>query len=131
MVRMRASSTSVRLAWAIVFALLLALRLLGSTGYMPAMERGSITIIACPDADPNAPLALGTGSMHHHGHAKHDHNICPYAAAGALGALGNEFTPLLAVLLVGIALLLGRTFLFVERQTARERPPAIGPPLPA
>jgi hypothetical protein len=131
MIRMRAVSTSARFAWAAMFALLLALRLLGSTGYMPVMERGSITIIACPDADPNAPLALGMGGMHHHGHAKHQHNICPYAAAGALGALGNEFTPLLAVLLVGIALLLGRTFLFIERQWTRERPPAIGPPIPA
>lgn len=128
MVRMRAAPSPVRFACAALLALLLALRLLGSTGYMPAMDHGSFAIVVCPDADPNAPLALG---MHHHGHAKHDHNHnhCPYAAAAALGALGNDWTPLIAVLLVGIALLLGRTFQFVDRQARRERPPAIGPPI--
>lgn len=130
MVRMRATSTSVRFAWVAVFALLLALRLLGSTGYMPAMDHGSFAIVVCPDADPNAPLSLGM-MHHHHGHGNHDHNQCPYAAAGALGALGGDWTPLLAVLLVGIALMLGRTFQFIERQSTRERPPAIGPPIPA
>lgn len=129
MVRMRTAPNPVRYTWAALLALLLALRLLGSTGYMPAMEHGSFAIVVCPDADPNAPLSLGM--MHHHGHAKHDHNQCPYAAAGALGALGADWTPLIAVLLVGIAQLLGRTFLFIERQSTRERPPAIGPPIPA
>jgi hypothetical protein len=129
MVRMRAVSTPVRFAWAALFALLLGLRLLGSTGYMPAIDRGSFEIVVCPDADLNAPLALGTMHHHHHGQAGHDHNPCPYAAAAALGALGADFIPLIAVLLVGIAPLLGRTFLFVERHSTRDRPPAIGPPI--
>ena len=98
---------------------------------MPAVEHGRLTIIVCPDADVNAPLALGS-AHHHHGHAKHEHNICPYAAAGALGAMAPDWVPIFGgALFFAAALLLGRTFLFVERQRSRERPPAIGPPIPA
>jgi hypothetical protein len=126
---MRARSTSIRFAWAALFALLLSLRLIGSAGYMPAIEHGALTIVACPDADLNAPL--GIGSISHHGHMQHRHATCPYAAAAALGAVGNDWTPLIGVMFFAVALLLGRTFLFVERQSGRERPPAIGPPIPA
>lgn len=126
---MRAAPTSIRFGWAMLFALLLSLRMVGSAGYMPAIDHGSLTIVACPDADLNAPLAVGT--MHHRGHMQHRHVVCPYAAAAALGAVGNDWIPLLAAILFAIALLLGRTFLFVERQSTRERPPAIGPPIPA
>ena len=113
-----------------LLVLLLALRLVGATGYMPGVEHGRLTVIICPDADVNAPLAIAP-AHHHHGQAKHDHNMCPYAAAGALGAVGPDWAPLLAVLIFAAALLLGRTFVFLERQSSRDRPPAIGPPLPA
>lgn len=128
---MRSAPSPIRFAWSAVFALLLALRLLGSTGLMPGLSHGSVTIVACPDADLNAPLAIGM-AHHHHGMGKHDHSICPYAAAAALGAVPNAFTPLLeGTLFFVAAVLLGRTFLFVERQNSRDRPPAIGPPIPA
>ena len=126
---MKAASTSIRFGWALLFALLLSLRLIGSAGYMPAADHGSLTIVSCPDADLNAPFAMG--AMHHHGDMQHKHARCPYAAAAALGAVGNGWTPLIAATLFAVALILGRTFLFVERQTCRERPPAIGPPVPA
>jgi hypothetical protein len=113
-----------------LLALLLALRLLGSSGYMPAVDGGGLTIIVCPDADLSAPLAMGI-AHHHHGHGNADHHICPYAAAAALGAVGPEWTPLVVLLSFAVALLLGRTFLFVERQSTRERPPARGPPIGA
>jgi hypothetical protein len=127
---MRAASSSIRFASAALLALLLALRLIGSTGYMPSVEQGRLTIIACPGADANAPLALGM-AHHHRGHAGHEHNPCPYAAAGALGAVGPDWAPLLGAVFFGIVLLLGRTFLFIEREATRDRPPAIGPPIPA
>ena len=127
---MRKAASPIRFAWAAAFALLLALRMLGSTGYMPGIEHGRLTIIVCPDADVNAPLALGT-AHHHHGHAKHKHSVCPYAVAGAMGALGADFPPLIAALVFAAALMLGRSSLFVERQSRRERPPAIGPPIRA
>ena len=127
---MRKAARPIRFAWAAAFALLLSLRLLGSAGYMPAVEHGALTIIACPDAGLSAPLALGTGHHHHHG-AKHNHGTCPYAEASALGALAPDFTPLFAVPIFAVVLLLGRAFLFAEHQRTREWPPAIGPPIPA
>ena len=126
---MRAAANPVRSAWALLFALMLSLRLLGSAGVMPALDHGSLTLIACPDAELNAPLALAT--MHHHGHMQHDHSVCPYAAAAGTGATDAVFVPLVAILVVGMALVLGRVFAFVETQSARDRPPAIGPPIPA
>lgn len=131
MVRMGAAPKPIRFAWAAAFALVLGLRLLGSSGYMPELSRGSLTLVECPDADLNAPLALGM-VHHHHGMGKHAHDICPYAAAAAVGAVRNDFPPLLAsIMFFSAALLLGRTFRFIDRQTGRERPPAIGPPIPA
>lgn len=131
MVRMRAASSPIRFAWAAAFALLLALRLLGSSGFMPEVARGTLSLVACPDADISAPLALGMPE-HRHGTGKHQHDVCPYAAAAAVGAVPNDLAPLLSgALFFAVALLTGRGFLFVERQARRERPPAIGPPIPA
>ena len=127
---MRNAASPIRFAWAAAFALLLALRLIGASGYMIAAERGGLTIVACPDADLNAPLALGTMHHRHHG-TKHNHGTCPYAEASALGALAPDFAPLIAVMVFAVALLLGRSFVFLDRQRTRERPPAIGPPIPA
>ena len=93
-------------------------------GFMPAFDGGAVTIVACPDAAPATP-------MHHHGDHKSFHQPCSYAAAGALGALGNDWAPLAAVVLFAAALLLGRTFLFIERHATRERPPLRGPPISA
>jgi hypothetical protein len=126
---MRAAPSPIRFAWAALLALLLGLRLIGATGYMPQVEHGRLTIIACPGADMNAPLALGMA--HHHGHVGHQHELCPYAAAGALSVVGPDWTPLLGPVFVAIPLLLAGSFVSVVRQSTRERPPAIGPPFPA
>ena len=126
MVRMRTAPASIRFAIAALFALLLALRSLAPAGFMPAFDVGAVTIVACPDAAPAMP------GMHHHP-ADHNfaHHPCPYASAASLGALGPDWTPLLTAPFFAEVLLLGRTFQFVERQTARERPPSRGPPVPA
>lgn len=126
---MRAAPSPIRFAWAALLALLLGLRLIGATGYMPGVEQGRLTIIACPGADMNAPLALGMA--HHHGHMGHQHQLCPYAAAGALGAVGPDWAPLIGSVPVAVVLIPARTLLSVVRQATRDRPPAIGPPLPA
>jgi hypothetical protein len=81
-------------------------------------------IVACPDAAP-APAP-----MHHHDH-KAFHQPCPYAASSAFGALGSDWAPFIAVAMFAGALLLGRTFLFIERHATRERPPLRGPPTSA
>jgi hypothetical protein len=112
--------------WAIVLALLLGLRLLSPAGFMPAFERGAVTIVVCPDADP----AGATGGHHHHA-PKKAHQPCPFAAASALVLPIGDLPLPAAFLAIGLALLLGRTFLFIERSRSRERPPLRGPPLPA
>src|SRR4051794_41561912 len=120
-----------RSAAAALVALLLGLRLLGATGYMPAFEHGAVTIIVCPDADVDAPLAVDF-AHHHDGHSKHKHGgACPYGSASSLGVLGPQFAGLIAVSLFSEALLLGRTFLVLQLSRHHERPPVGGPPLPA
>ena len=127
---MKTLPTFAPFACAALLALLLGLRLLGATGYMPGFERGAAAIIVCPDADVDAPFAIGA-AHHHGGHSKHKHGgLCPYASASSLGALGAEFGALLAVLIAAPALLIGCTFLSVERNRRRERPPSRAPPLP-
>jgi hypothetical protein len=123
---MRATA-SIRLAWLAFLALLLAIRSLAPAGFMPAFDHGAVTIVACPDAS----VAAHPVSMHHQGDHKTPHQTCPYAAASALGAVWPDWTPLLAIAFFAAALLLGRSFLFLERHGGRERPPSRGPPIPA
>jgi hypothetical protein len=123
----RTASGLARSIAAALFALLLALRLLTPEGFMPAFEHGAVTIVACPDADPAAvpPMAA-----HHHGSKKVD-QPCPYASTSGLGSVAPDLPLLVGALLLSSALLLGRTFLFLERSRAYERPPLRGPPIPA
>ncbi len=129
---MRSASVHSRALCALMLALLLGLRLIGSTGYMPSVDHGRIAIVVCPDADINAPFAPAAGHHHHHGGSKHEHGTCPYAAAAALGSLGADFGLLLAaVAFLAVALLLGRALVLPVRDALRIRPPSRGPPLPA
>lgn len=123
---MRTAPTFVRASFAALFALLLAIRLIAPVGFMPAFEHGAVTIVSCPDAgmSEHAP-------GHHHGNSRTLHQPCPYAAASAADSLTSDLAPLVAVLVLSAALLLGRTFLFLERNSLRERPPTRGPPLAA
>ena len=126
--RMANASIPARALLATLLALVLALRLLTPAGFMPAFDGGAVTIVACPDADDGAPVSL---LHHHHGGSKVPHQPCPYAAASGLGGLAADFAPLLAVLILVPALLLGRTFFFLERSRIRLRPPSRAPPIPA
>ena len=107
--------------------LLLGLRVLSPAGFMPAFDHGEVTIVACADA---MPFGMTPGPMHHQ-HDKRHPSPCPYAAASGLSAIGEEAAFPFDALALGAALLLGRTFLFMERHRPRERPPLRGPPLPA
>lgn len=128
MVRMRAATNPMHFAWAAGLALLLSLRCLAPAGFMPAFVHGAVTIIPCPDAQGAAARM-----MHHGQHPGHSipHQPCPYAAASSLGALGGDWALLPVPILFAPALLSGRTFRFMDRHASRERPPAIGPPIPA
>ena len=124
---MRPAPAWARATCAALLALLIAVRLLAPAGFMPSFDHGAVTIVACPDADAgDAPM-----SAHHDGHSKKLHQPCPYASASGQGSLAADFAPLAGVLILAAALLLGRTFLFLERNRANERPPLRGPPLPA
>ena len=124
---MRTAPAPTRSICAALLALLLAVRLLAPAGFMPSFEYGSVTIVACPDAD----AAPATMSAHHGGHSKKLRQPCPYASSSGLGPLAPELPILLGLFVLAAALLLGRTFQFLERHRAHERPPLRGPPLPA
>jgi len=110
----------------LLLALLMGLRLLAPAGFMPAFDHGAVTIVACPDA-----TAGGAPTMSHHdGGSKRLHQLCPYASASGLGALAAEFAAIGALIFLASALLLGRSFLFLERSRANARPPQRGPPFP-
>lgn len=124
---MRNARILTRSICAALLALLLAVRLLAPAGFMPSFDHGAVTIVACPDADGGVvPMAA-----HHGGHSKKLHQPCPYASASGMGALAPDLPLLLGVLAFAVALLLGRTFVFLERHRAHERPPLRGPPIPA
>jgi len=116
-----------RSIWAALLALMIAARLLAPAGFMPSFDRGAVMIVACPDAYPGVVLM----SVHHHGHSKQLHQPCPYASASGLGSLLADMALLIGVVILAVAVLLGRTFLFIEYSRAHERPPLRGPPLPA
>jgi hypothetical protein len=124
---MRTLPAFARSGFTLLLALLLGLRLLAPAGFMPAFDRGAVTIVACPDASVPAVPA------HHHHPASHKniHQPCPYAAASALGAITGDWTPLIALTAFAVILLLGSSQVFIERRRANERPPLRGPPLPA
>jgi len=125
---MRNAPALTRSICAALLALLLAVRLLAQAGFMPSFDHGAVTIVACPDADGGVVSAM---TSHHEGHSKKLHQPCPYASASGLGALAPDLPFLADVLVLAVALLLGRTFLFLERHRKYERPPLRGPPLPA
>jgi hypothetical protein len=125
---LRSAPVPARTALGILAALLLAVRLLMPAGFMPSFDHGAVTIVACPDWDGGSDGAPMAGH-HHHGSAKLKSN-CPYAAAAGLSGLTNELPLLPALLTFGLALLLGRTYAFIDRQRTHERPPPRGPPIP-
>jgi hypothetical protein len=125
---MRNAPALTRSTCAALLALLLAVRLLAPAGFMPSFDHGAVTIVACPDGDGGVVSAM---AAHHEGHSKKLHQPCPYASASGLGALAPDLPFLAEVLVLTVALLLGRTFLFIERHRKYERPPLRGPPIPA
>lgn len=123
---MNLRSATVRSAVAVLFALLLAVRLLSPAGFMPSFDHGSVAIVICPDGEPAAP------SMAHHHHPG-DPKLkqhCPYAA-GAAPATASGFAIIVVALFAVAALSSFRSFEALIRRRLRVRPPLRGPPLPA
>lgn len=124
---MSRSSAFHRYSIAALLVLLLGVRLLSPAGFMPTFEHRSVAIVVCTDAEP-VPVPMA--HHHHHGDPKKLHQLCPYAA-GAASATLTEFALFAEGLRVGVALLAGRPFRFLQRHRPYDRPPLRGPPLPA
>lgn len=118
-------SRAARTVGVALITLLLGLRILSPAGFMPDFDHGAVTLVACPDTELPA---MSPGAMRHQHDKKHP-SPCPYASASSLSALGEPSALLFDALMLGGSLLLGRTFLFIERYHRRDRPPLRGPPL--
>jgi hypothetical protein len=117
---LRLKALPTRSFFAALVALLLGVRLLSPAGFMPSFEHGAVAIVACPNAGP--PVS------HHDHHRPKNEQPCPYAAATALGTLGEVDAVLLAPVLPG----LGWAVPFNAQRPWRAnrlRPPATGPPI--
>lgn len=126
---MRNAASLHRSTCAIVFAVLLALRTLGSVGYMPQLDHGRLTVMLCPDGEWASPAAPMAGMDRHQG-SSHDQRQCPYAAAAAIPFAAGS-TPVVPVPLLTFALfglVVGECLLVRSRF---ERPKQTGPPIPA
>jgi len=123
--RMTAAPLSMRSALAAVLFALLALRLLAPAGFMPAFDRGGVTIVACPDSLAMAPMR----------HSPRDpgkfHQLCPYAAAATVAALGLGLALAFGVIVFLAAPRIARPHRLVAQAKAREPPRLRGPPFPA
>jgi hypothetical protein len=133
MPRMKTATASTRLAWAALLALLLAIRVVATCGYMPMVEHGRMALMLCPDGEWTAPAVAmpGMGKMGDQGPKQAHHQQCPYAVAAAIPfASGNSSAlpvlPALLFLLIGASV-----FSSLVCRTPFERPFSTGPPIPA
>lgn len=116
-----------RAAWAMVLALVLAMRLVTPTGFMPSFSEGRLTVVDCPGSGPT-PMMPMSGMDHSQ---KKICQSCPHATATGAGLVDGQ--PLVPV---------AASFDAMQHDAApvlalslprgqHDRPPAIGPPIPA
>jgi hypothetical protein len=126
----RAAPVLTRFAWAALLGLVLALRLLTPTGFMPSFEDGRIAVVSCDGVviAPPPPMTMAHhGHQGEHQHGKAGHPPCPYAAGASpvllpVDSLAGLELPLMAATVVA-------AFAFEFRVRARpDRPPSTGPP---
>jgi hypothetical protein len=132
---MRAASGSIRFAWAALFALLLSVRVLASSGYMPELEDGRLTLMLCPDgqwtAQSSAMPDMAGMAGHDDRSSSHHHLTCPYAAAAAMPFASAESAKILVLAPLPFIAFAGNALAtFVDRRRF-ERPYSTGPPLRA
>jgi|SRR5579872_1055895 len=127
MLRVRAAPSSFRFLWAALFALTLAMRLLTPSGFMPAFDHGEFTIVDCP-ASSAAPMAPMRGMGHD---PAKPCQLCPHAVATGAGLADAPplgiYPPIFSAFVPAVL----RVFTLDVASRKHNRPPAIGPPLPA
>ena len=120
-------SSAQRACWAVVFALLILMRLLTPQGFMPVVEAGHVTVTLCEDAGGEI------GATAHHGHAKKDkarhRQSCPYAAAAAQTLVDPPTTTIPLPLAFGSAENHSGLLAHVAVQQKIQRPPSRAPPV--
>lgn len=135
MLRMRAAPSPIRFAWAALFALLLSVHVLASSGYMPQLAGGRLTLMLCPDGQwttPTSAMAGMPGMEGDNGRSPGNHHqTCPYAAAAAMPFANGEPPAAIATAAPGFAMF-GETApgAFLP-ETRLQRPYSTGPPIPA
>ena len=130
--RMRTSAAPARAACAALLGLFLALRVLVSAGYMPALEHGRLTLMLCPDGEWTAPAAaMPAMDAEHAPKSAHHHQQCFYAAAAAMSFAGADPVPFLQLLTAAFAYLAVGALPALMRRSPFERPFSTGPPFPA
>lgn len=128
---MRTSEAPRRIVCAAFLALFLAMRILISTGYMPDVERGHLTLILCPDGELTAPLSSMRGMNGGHGSKAAHHQQCSYAAAASMPFASADFTPLPGLMAPTFLVLILFAPPSIAWSCRFERPYSTGPPLPA
>ena len=120
-----------RVAFLLLLACTLAVRMLVPTGFMPVVADGTITVAVCPGAQP---VATGTHSMvgmHHDDSGKHGKADMPCVYAGLGQAAVGSVPPALVAAALAFAFLLASQAATRQRwaMPARLRPPLRAPPL--
>jgi hypothetical protein len=127
MVPMRAAPSPIRFAWAALLFVALAMRLVTPSGFMPVFDHGRLMILECPGT-ASAPMPPMSGMNHDHGKTCQS---CPHATATGPGLIDAEPVALPTARFLTTALIPGHAFALSLRPGEHERPPAIGPPIPA
>lgn len=125
---------STRACWAVVLALLLAMRLLTSAGFMPAWSAGQLSLVACDDAGAQV-LARSA----HREHAPEDGTkdgrkqgqTCPYAIASAQAWVDADPTVVVTTAFAAPILQLAAEPVALPSGQWASRPPSTGPPVQA
>jgi hypothetical protein len=110
-----------------IFAVVLAMRLVTPAGFMPWFDQGRLTVVECPGSGP-MPMAPMSGMDDSQ---KKVCQSCPHGTATGAGLV--DAPPLLAAVesFATVTPRLATLQSLPLRRGEHERPPAIGPPIPA
>lgn len=124
---MRTAPNQFRAVWAMMLALVLAMRLVTPAGFMPSFNQGRLTVVECPGSGP-MPMMPMSGMDHSQ---KKVCQSCPHATATGAGLVDGQPLLLAATTFATVSHSIASAFALSLRRGQHERPPAIGPPIPA
>jgi hypothetical protein len=127
----RAAPVLTRSAWAAMLALVLALRLMTPTGFMPSFDDGP-AVVPCDGIVAAPPPMKMAHRAHHdgHQHGTAGHQTCPYAAGASPALLPLDSFAGIEPPLISATAVAAFAAAFVLR-SRQDRPPSTGPPAAA